>query len=110
MTVKSNMDAAVVDLKAELDSMSFLDPGAKTDVDQELVDQIQADMDALVASYGADFSTSDDGGPREPTAFEMAHWLFDPLLPSDHRLTITLYPTSTDEAVVFTTDVPFPWR
>ena len=65
MTVQSNLDATVVDLKSELDSIGFLNPGAKTDVDQELIDQIQADMDALASSYGAIFSTSDDGGPPD---------------------------------------------
>jgi len=109
MTVQSNLDAAVVDLKAELDSMSFLDPGAKTAVDQDLIDAIQADMDALVTSYKAEFTATlvDDGYAFSPTAEALAHWLFDG---GEHRLMMTLYPTSDDEAMVFEADVPFPWR
>ena len=108
MTVKSNTDAAVADLKAELASMSFLDPGAKTDVDDELVAEIQADMDSLVSSYGATFRTSWGGEEHTPTALELAHWLFDGEPASEHRLTIGVYPTSQDEVLLWTTDVPIP--
>jgi len=108
MTVKSNLDAAVVDLKAELDAMGFLDHGAKTGVDQELIDEIQADMDTLVADYEATFRTAWKGAEHTPTATELAHWLFDG--DPSHRLTVGLYPTSGDEALIWTTDVPFPWR
>lgn len=107
MTVQSNLDAAVVDLKAELDSMSFLDPGAKTAVDQDLIDAIQSDMDALVASYGAEFEGTFDGVPVPVDAESMAHWLFDG---QAHALTMHLAPTSTDETLVFTAVVPFSWR
>lgn len=110
MTVKSNMDAAVVDLKAELDSMSFLDPGAKTAVDQELIDAIQADMDALVTSYQAHFEGELTDYPLNVftlTAEQLAHWLFDG---EGHSLTMELSPTSTNETLVFTSAVPFPWR
>lgn len=107
MTVKSNLDAAVVDLKAELDSMGFLDPGAKTEVDQELIDDIQADMDALATSYEASFEGDWGAEPFVPTATVLAHWLFDGEV---HTLTMTLYPTSGDEGLTFTSDVPFPWR
>jgi hypothetical protein len=110
MTVKSNLDAAVVDLKTELDSMSFLDPGAKTAVDQDLIDAIQADMDALVASYSAEFEGELTDYPLNaftPSAEQMAHWLFDG---EGHTLTMSLYPTSESEALVFTSVVPFPWR
>jgi hypothetical protein len=108
MTIKSNTDAAVVDLKAALTAMSFLDPGAKTAVDDELVAAIQADMDSLVSSYGATFRTSWGGVEHTPTALELAHWLFDGEVAGEHRLTITVYPTSPDEALLWTTDVPIP--
>lgn len=109
MTVKSNLDAAVTDLKAELDAMGFLDPGAKGAVDQELIDAIQADMDTLVASYSATF-TSLVGDEHAATAEEMAHWLFDGLEPSEHGVRMALFPTSASEQLSFTTVVPFPWR
>jgi hypothetical protein len=106
MTVKSNTDAAIADLKAELSAMTFLDPGAKTAVDDELVAAIQADMDSLVSSYGMTFRTSWGGVEHIPTALELAHWLFDG--DSSHRLTIGVYPTSPDEVLLWTTDVPIP--
>lgn len=106
MTIKGNTDAAIVDLKAELEAMSFLDPGAKTGVDDELVFAIQADLDALTSSYDATFRTSWGGVEHVPTALELAHWLFDG--DTTHRLTIGVYPTSSDEALLWTTDVPIP--
>lgn len=107
MTVKSNLDAAVVDLKAELDSMSFLDPGEKIAVDQEFIDAIQADMDALVTSYSAEFEGTFGGELVTVDAESMAHWLFDG---QEHTLTMRLTPTSTDETLTFVSAVPFPWR
>ena len=107
MTVTSNISSAIVDLKAEFDTMGFLNPGSKTEVDQDLIDEIQDDMDTLVTNYSADFETSWEGEIHEPTAVEIAHWIFDEF---DHDdFTITLYPDS-GEALVFITDVPFPWR
>lgn len=107
MTVASNTDAAVVDLKAEFDAMSFLDPGAKTVVDQDLIDEIQADLDVLVTNYSATFETSWEGTVHEPTATEISYWIFDEF---DHDMTITVYPTNDEEGLVFTVSVPFPWR
>lgn len=107
MTVQSNLDATIVDLKAELDSMGFLDPGAKVDVDQDLIDAIQADMDALVSNYDARFEGEWNDAFTVPTAEMLAHWLFDG---EEHRLTMELQPTSVDETLVFVADVPFPWR
>lgn len=110
MTVKNNADKAISDLKDELDTMSFLDPGEKTGVDQDLIDDIQNCIDSLVTNYQASLSTLWGGEEHEPTAEEMAHWLFDGEDPSEHGITMSLYPTNGDEALVFTTDVPFPWR
>lgn len=108
MTVQSNLDAAVVDLKVELDSMSFLDPGVKTAVDQELIDAIQADMDTLTASYDAGFAGVWDGETLvDPDAEVLAHWLFDG---EEHRLVMILNPTNENEALTFESIVPFPWR
>lgn len=107
MTVVSNTDAAIVDLKAEFDTMSFLDPGAKTVVDQDLIDDIQADLDTLVTNYEAIFSTMWEGTLHEPTATEIAHWIFDEF---EHEMTITVYPTNDENGLVLTVAVPFPWR
>jgi len=109
MTIKSNLDAAVVDLKSELDSRSFLDPGAKEAVDNDLISDIQTDMDSLVTDYDATFLAIFGGDYVEviPTAEMLAHWLFDG---ESHQLKITLYPTNLSEGLEFTSDVPFPWR
>ena len=107
MTVQSNLDAAVVDLKAELDAMDFLDKGASTTVDQALIDAIQADIDTLTAAYSVEFEVEWETPHGDVTAEMLAHWLFDD---EDHRLTMHLWPTNTDESITFTATVPFPWR
>lgn len=106
MTVKSNIDAAVVDLKAELDAMSFLDSGVKTTVDQALIDEIQADLDTLISAYSIEFEVEWATPHGEVTAHMLAHWLFDN---EEHWLTMTLYST-TDSALRFRAVVPFDWR
>ena len=106
MTVKSSFDQAVVALKLELDSVGFLS-SSKTAVDQELIDDIQSDMDTLVSTYAATFSIDRLGGVHNPTAEEMAHWLFDGV---EHVFTIGLCPTSVNELLTFTVVFPFPWR
>lgn len=106
MTVKETTDAAIADLRAELEARGFLDPGAKSFVDDDLVAAIQADLDFLEATYSATFRTSWGGEEHTPTALELAHWLFDG--DSSHRLTIGVYPTSSDGVLLLTTDVPIP--
>lgn len=108
MTVQSNLDAAIVDLKVELDGMDFLDPGAKTEVDQELIDAIQEGMDALIDSYAAVFGIEWPSHPDvELSATMLAHWLFDG---QEHQLSMTLSPSNADKSVFFRTPVPLPWR
>jgi len=107
MTVSSNVNAAITDLKADLDSRNFLDPGSKTYVDQSFIDDVQRVMDDLVTDYSATFEgvfDGDDIGVIEARA--MAHWVFDGC---DHQLKLTVYPDSS-KGLVFVTDVPFPWR
>jgi hypothetical protein len=108
MTVKSNTDAAIADLKTELDTMEFLSDMEKDNVDEELIYEIQADLDSLVSGHNATFKTSWGGVEHTPTAEEIAHWLFDGVDPGLHRLTIELRPTNSDEVLSYTTDVPIP--
>lgn len=107
MTVQSNLDSAVVDLKAEFDSMSFLDPGVKTEVDQDLIDDIQTDIETLVTNYSAEFEGTFDNLSVEIDAETLCHWLFDG---QTHSLIVSLYPTNASEGLIFTSVIPFPWR
>ena len=106
MTLKADLDTAVATLAAELDSINFLSPGARSGVDQSLIDEIQADLDYLESTYNASFTTAWLGTPHTPTALEIAHWLFDQLPPEEHRLTIVVHTTSPDEKLSYTIDVP----
>ena len=104
MTVKAKIDAAALALLDEIDALAWLDPGDKTAVDDDVVFEIQSNLNALVATYGAEFSTTWGGERHVPTATEIAHWLFDSYEPSEHRLEITL--PSQDWRFTVTIDVP----
>ena len=106
MALKDDVDTAIATLQSDLDTMSFLDPGAKTGVDQALIDEIQASLDSLATDHDAGFLTTWRGVEHEPTAEEIAHWLFDGLPASEHRLSIIIAPTSPDERLTLVIDVP----
>ena len=106
MALKDDVDTAVASLIADLDTRSFLDVGGKTEVDQDLIDSIQTDLDGLVSDHDATFSTMWGGAAHEPTAEEMAHWLFDGYPVAEHRLEITIEPTNQDERLTIVIDVP----
>ena len=106
MALKDDVETAVATLQSDLDTMSFLDPGVKTEVDQDFIDEIQADLDALAETHDASFLTSWGYEEHEPTAEEIAHWLFDGYAPDEHRLSIIIAPTSLDERLTLVIDVP----
>lgn len=106
MALKDDMDTVIATLQSSLDAMSFLAHGVKTEVDQDLIDAIQSDLDSLASDHDATFSTTWGGEEHEPTAEEIAHWLFDGYPADEHRLSITIAPTSPDERLTLVIDVP----
>ena len=104
MTVQSQIDAAVSTFLAEIDDLAWLDPGDKTSIDDDVVFEIQSNLDALVTTYGAEFSTVWGGERHVPTASEIGHWMFDPYEPSEHRLEIVL--TAPSGRLFVSLDVP----
>ena len=107
MTVASNLSAAVTDLKAELDSMGFLIPGARVEADQDLIDTVQAHLEELQTAHSALVGGRWGGRAVLPDAATLAHWLFDG---EEHSVIFNVTPADSEAALVFETDVPFPWR
>ena len=105
--LKDNTDAAIADLKELLSTMGFLSKGYKLLPDVELVEEIQGHMDSLRANQGAVFETTVGGNSHEPSASELATWLFSGM--DGQRLTIRARPTTADEELVLTISVPVIW-
>lgn len=102
MALKDDLDSAVAALYVDLDAM--LDPGVKTAVDQDLIDQVQSGLEDLATDHNAEAVELWQGAERAADADRLAHWLFDGQ--TDHRLRVTAAPTSDDELLVVTIDVP----
>lgn len=105
--LKDNTDAAIVDFKEILVTMGFLNKGSWLLPTAELVEEIRGHMDGLRSTYGAVFETTVGGTTHEPSAAELAIWLFNGF--DGQRLTIRVRPTSMDEELVLTISVPVTW-
>ena len=110
MAISDDVQSAVDTIIAVVDALGFLDPGVRALPDDDLVVAIAAHVDTLRTVHSVTLETRWRGATHEPSAAEMADWLFDGYPPSEHALSFIARNESGDAVLTFTTDVPFPWR
>lgn len=106
MALKDDIDTSIASLRAVLQAMDFLGNMGKLKADRELMDNIRDQMSTLKSDHNATFEI-DTGIPHEPDPDTLAYWLFDNF--TGHRIKVTVAPTSTDETLSLTLNVPIVW-